>query len=81
MGEKVLSIVLVMQPAINGLPTEKGITLRNGDKVRTPQGLLLIVNDFNRPVLQRMKDAGFPPPPPPPKPRHFGPARLFKRVG
>jgi len=74
-------MVYAMHNASNGQPAEKGIILRNGDKVRTPQGLMLIVNDFNRPVLQRMKDAGFPPPPPPPKPRHFGPARLFKRAG
>lgn len=53
-------------------------TLRIGDLVRTPQGLTLIVNAFNLPVLQRMSEAGFPPPPPPPKPVRFGP-RLAKR--
>lgn len=70
-----------MHNASNGQPAEKGRTLRTGDTVRTPQGLLLTVNAFNLPVLQRMSDAGFPPPPPPPKPVRFGPARLFKRVG
>ena len=74
-------MVYAMHNASNGQPAEKGNTLRLGDKVRTPQGLMLIVNAFNRPVLQRMLDAGFPPPPPPPKPVRFGPARLFKRVG
>jgi hypothetical protein len=70
-----------MQPAINGQPADKGITLRLGDKVRTPQGLMLIVNAFNRPMLQGMLEAGFPLPPPPLKPVRLGPARLFKRAG
>lgn len=67
-----------MQPAINGQPAEKGLTLRVGDTVRTPQGLVLLVTEFNRPVMQRMWEAGFPPPPPPPKPVRFGP-RFAKR--
>lgn len=71
-------MVYAMHNASNGQPAEKGRSLRIGDTVRTPQGLLLTVNAFNAPVLQRMSDAGFPPPPPPPKPLRFGP-RLAKR--
>ncbi len=66
-----------MHNASNGQPAEKGRILRTGDTVRTPHGLVLTVNAFNRPVLQRMNDAGFPPPPPPLKPVRFGP-RLAK---
>jgi hypothetical protein len=60
------------------MKNENTRTLRIGDLVRTPQGLTLVVNAFNLPVLQRMSEAGFPSPPPPPKPVRFGP-RLAKR--
>ena len=80
-GPQGVWMVYAMHNASNGQPAEKGNTLRIGDKVRTPQGLMLTINAFNREVFQRMHDAGWPSPPPPPKPRHIGPARRFKRVG
>ena len=71
-------MVLVMHPASNGQPAEKGRTLRIGDTVRTAQGLVLTVNAFNRNVLQRMMEAGWPQPPPRPTALRHGP-RYAKR--
>lgn len=59
-------MVSVMQHASNGSPAAKGI--RIGDKVRTPNGLLLTVTSFNLAVLTRAVESGWPTPPPPPRP-------------
>jgi hypothetical protein len=76
---KVLWIVLVMQHAQNGTSAEKGIKV--GDKVRTPQGLILEVNLFNLAVIQRAINAGWPNKPHATPQKFAGPRLLFKRRG
>lgn len=36
------------------------VTLALGETIRTPQGLVLVVNTFNQKSLQRLADMGWP---------------------
>lgn len=66
-----------MQNAQNGSPSETGIKV--GDKVRTPQGLILTVTAFNLHVIVRAVNAGWPNQPRPAPQKFAGPRLLFKR--